>query len=102
MRLINVDKLMDFISEHSEEIQYAIEHKDEEMLETILKEIPTSYDVEKIIEKLNDNCEKHKNEMQKEENETDNYSSYIIAEEHGCIIGLQEAIKIVKGGETEC
>lgn len=28
MRLIEADELMDFISEHAEQIQYAIEHKD--------------------------------------------------------------------------
>lgn len=45
--------------------------------------------------------QKHKIEMQKEENETDFYSDCIVSEEHGYIMGLQEAIEIVKGGEDD-
>jgi len=37
MRLIEADELMDFISEHAEQIQYAIEHKDMEILESLIK-----------------------------------------------------------------
>ena len=44
--------------------------------------------------------QKHKIEMQKEENETDFYSNYIVSEEHGYIMGLQEVIEMVKGGEN--
>lgn len=52
MRLIDADELMDFISEHAEQIQYAIEHKDMEILESLIKQIPTAYDVDKVVEKL--------------------------------------------------
>lgn len=52
MRLIEVDELMDFISEHAEQIQYAIEHKDMEILESLIKQIPTAYDVDKVLEQL--------------------------------------------------
>ena len=44
--------------------------------------------------------QEHKTKMQKEENETDFYSDYIVSEEHGYIMGLQEVIEIVKGGEV--
>lgn len=50
MRLIDADELMDFISEHAEQIQYAIEHKDMEILESLIKQIPTAYDIDKIVE----------------------------------------------------
>lgn len=52
MRLINADELMDFISEHAEQIQYAIEHKNMEILESLIKQIPTAYDVDKVLEQL--------------------------------------------------
>ena len=52
MRLIDADELMDFISEHAEQIQYAIEHKDMEILESLIKQIPTAYDVDKVLEQL--------------------------------------------------
>lgn len=54
MRLIDADELMDFISEHAEQIQYAIEHKDMEILESLIKQIPTAYDVDKVVQKLNE------------------------------------------------
>lgn len=38
--------------------------------------------------------------MQKEENETDFYSNYIVSEEHGYIMGLQKIIEMVKGGKN--
>lgn len=49
MRLIEADELMDFISEHAEQIQYAIEHKDMEILESLIKQIPTAYDIDEVI-----------------------------------------------------
>lgn len=53
MRLIDADELMDFISEHAEQIQYAIEHKDMEILESLIKQIPTAYDVDKVVHEIN-------------------------------------------------
>ena len=52
MRLIEADELMDFISEHAEQIQYAIEHKDMEILESLIKQIPSAYNIEKVVEEL--------------------------------------------------
>ena len=52
MRLIEADELMDFISEHAEQIQYAIEHKNMEILESLIKQIPTAYNVDKVLEQL--------------------------------------------------
>ena len=54
MRLIEADELMGFISEHAEQIQYAIEHKNMEILESLIKQIPTAYDVDKVVQKLNE------------------------------------------------
>lgn len=58
MRLIDADELMDFISEHAEQIQYAIEHKDMEILESLIKQIPTAYDVDKVTHEINNKIQK--------------------------------------------
>lgn len=58
MRLIDADELMDFISEHAEQIQYAIEHKNMEILESLIKQIPTAYDVDKVIAQLDEKIER--------------------------------------------
>lgn len=58
MRLIDADELMDFISEHAEQIQYAIEHKDMEILESLMKQIPTAYDVDKVTHEINNKIQK--------------------------------------------
>lgn len=55
---------------------------------------------ENLVKQLEIMKQKHKIEMQKEENETDFYSNYIVSEEHGYIMGLQEVIEMVKGGEN--
>ena len=85
MRLIDADELMDFISEHAEQIQYAIEHKDMEILEPLIKQIPTAYDVEKVIdefEEIQDKAVSVKNE---------DISIYATGM-------MGKAIEIVKGG----
>lgn len=84
MRLIDADELMDFISEHAEQIQYAIEHKDMEILESPMKQIPTAYDVDKVVQKLNE---------QKNNKGFGGTIQEIIYD-----LGLKDAIEIVKGG----
>lgn len=59
MRLIEADELMDFISEHAEQIQYAIEHKNMEILESLIKQIPTAYDRDKIVEQCENVAERY-------------------------------------------
>ena len=77
MRLIEADELMDFISEHAEQIQYAIEHKDMEILESLIKQIPTAYNVDKVLEQL----------------------EYSRVPNTG-IAGYHKVVEIVKGGGT--
>lgn len=84
MRLIDADELMDFISEHAEQIQYAIEHKNMEILESLIKQIPTAYDVNKVVQKLN--------ELQ------NNKGFGGTLQEMFYDSGLDAAIEIVKGG----
>ena len=84
MRLIEADELMDFISEHAEQIQYAIEHKDMEILESLIKQIPTAYDVDKVIE-----------EWTARINVINDKSGKVGQVD---VIGSNKAIKIVEGG----
>lgn len=84
MRLIEADELMDFISEHAEQIQYAIEHKDMEILESLIKQIPTAYDVDKVVEQLG----------KKQNNK--GFGGTI--QEIFYDSGLEDAVEIVKGG----
>lgn len=56
---------------------------------------------ENLVKQLEIMKQEHKIKMQKEENETDFYSNYIVSEEHGYIMGLQKVIEMVKGGETD-
>ena len=84
MRLIEADELMDFISEHAEQIQYAIEHKDMEILESLIKQIPTAYDVDKVVEQLEDRSKE--------------YNSGVRLHGKPEKIITNEAIEIVKGG----
>ena len=78
MRLIEADELIDFISEHAEQIQYAIEHKDMEILESLIKQIPTAYDVDKVVEEIE--------------------SCFNATEGKGRRLAYHRAITIVKGG----
>lgn len=84
MRLIEADELMDFISEHAEQIQYAIEHKNMEILESLIKQIPTAYNVDKVVEQLEDRSKE--------------YNSGVRLHGKPEEIITNEAIEIVKGG----
>ena len=92
MRLIEVDELMDFISEHAEQIQYAIEHKDMEILESLIKQKPTAYDVDKVLEQL-----KIEEKLAEEEKKRCSCCSTTQWEEaKGYANGISVAIDIVK------
>lgn len=86
MRLIAADNLRDFMVEHAEQIQYAIEHKDGEILESLINQIPIAYDVDKVVEQLG----------KKQNNK--GFGGTI--QEIFYDLGLEDAIEIVKGGEV--
>lgn len=51
-RLIDADELADYITENEDDFLYALEHKDRGLLETMIALIPTAYDIEKVVEEL--------------------------------------------------
>lgn len=85
MRLIATDNLRDFMVEHAERIQYAIEHKDGEILESLINQIPIAYDVDKVVEQLED-----RSVLSRPVGWSKSYE----------IVTLEDAIEIVKGGEV--
>ncbi|WP_303136326.1 hypothetical protein [uncultured Eubacterium sp.] len=82
MRLIDTDNLRDFMVEHAERIQYAIEHKDGEILESLINQIPIAYDVDKVVEQLED-----RSTLSRPVGWSKSYE----------IVTLEDAIEIVKG-----
>lgn len=84
MRLIDAENIGDFVVEYAEQIQYAIEHKDMELLEPLINQIPTAYDVDKVVEQLG----------KKQNNK--GFGGTI--QEIFYDSGLKDAIEIVKGG----
>ena len=82
MRLIDTDNLRDFMVEHAERIQYAIEHKDGEILESLINQIPIAYDVDKVVEELED-----RSTLSRPVGWSKSYE----------IVTLEDAIEIVKG-----
>lgn len=103
MRLIDADKLIGVLHESLE--GDCDLRKDYEFMgiDEFIKNQPTAYVIqeykENLVKQLEIMKQEHKTKMQKEENETDFYSDYIVSEEHGYIMGLQEVIEMVKGGE---
>lgn len=52
MRLIDADKLAEYIAENEQAFVFTIKSKDLTMLEDIILDIPTDYDVNKVVEQL--------------------------------------------------
>lgn len=100
MRLIDADELMDFISEHAEQIQYAIEHKDMEILESLIKQIPTAYNVDKVVEELGRLKETEQNRKDEcdEEGYGDAEQIFSDGESRGKFRAYIKAIEVVKAG----
>lgn len=98
MRLIEADELMDFISEHAEQIQYAIEHKNMEILESLIKQIPTAYDVDKVLEQLEYKVKEYDERIEKRKGPTFFDETERIKQFDERAWGIEIAIEIVKGG----
>ncbi|MCJ7965758.1 hypothetical protein MT487_01560 [Lachnospiraceae bacterium NSJ-171] len=100
MRLIEADELMDFISEYAEQIQYAIEHKNMEILESLIKQIPTAYDVDKVIKELERLKETEQNRQDEcdEEGYGDAEQIFSDGESQGKFRAYIKAIEVVKAG----
>ncbi len=51
-RLIDADELADYITENEDDFLYALKHKDRHVLDSMIKRIPTTYDIDKVVEEL--------------------------------------------------
>nr|DAK02060.1 MAG TPA: hypothetical protein [Caudoviricetes sp.] len=91
MNLINRDVLAEYISENEKAFVYAIKHKDMTMLEDVILDIPIAYDVDKVVEQLEDRKSLMLETFKISESDID----------RGRIYGMDKAIEIVKGGGVD-
>ena len=89
MRLIDADKLKDTLLEYD----YTTEHN---QIFRYINEQPTAYDIDKVVEELEDRVNEANNNCLCEMHE--NGHTLDFENENGRIKGLKEAIEIVKQG----
>ena len=89
MRLIDADKLKDTLLEYN----YTTEHN---QIFRYINEQPTAYDIDKVVEELEDRVNEANNNCLCEMHE--NGHTLDFENENGRIKGLKEAIEIVKQG----
>ena len=92
MRLIDADKLLNKID------AYMCGSQDVMFVKELIKEQPTAFDVDKVVEKLEEQISKHDLLFNKYVKDKDKSCSWSISELNK-IRGLLEAIEIVKAGE---
>ena len=91
MRLIDADKLLNKID------AYMCGSQDVMFVKELIKEQPTAFDVDKVVEKLEEQISKHDLLFNKYVKDKDKSCSWSISELNK-IRGLLEAIEIVKAG----
>ena len=96
-RLIDADKFLDFIK--SELKQDRTDEKHLENIICVLENLPTAFDVDKVVEKLEEQISKHDLLFNKYVKDKDKSCSWSISELNK-IRGLLEAIDVVKAGEV--
>ena len=94
-RLIDADKFLDFIK--SELKQDRTDEKHLENIICVLENLPTAFDVEKVVEQLEEQISKHDLLFNKYVKDKDKSCSWSISELNK-IRGLLEAIDVVKAG----
>ena len=94
-RLIDADKFLDFIK--SELKQDRTDEKHLENIICVLENLPTAFDVDKVVKQLEEQISKHDLLFNKYVKDKDKSWSWSISELNK-IRGLLEAIEIVKAG----
>ena len=92
MRIIDADKLLNKID------AYMCGSQDVMFVKELIKEQPTAFDVDKVVEQLEEQISKHDLLFNKYVKDKDKSCSWSISELNK-IRGLLEAIEIVKAGE---
>lgn len=93
MRLIDADKLLNKID------AYMCGSQDVMFVKELIKEQPTAFNVDKVVEQLEEQISKHDLLFNKYVKDKDKSCSWSISELNK-IRGLLEAIEIVKAGEV--
>ena len=94
-RLIDADKFLDFIK--SELKQDRTDEKHLENIICVLENLPTAFDVDKVVKQLEEQISKHDLLFNKYVKDKDKSCSWSISELNK-IRGLLEAIDVVKAG----
>jgi hypothetical protein len=96
MRLIDADLLIDELEKRVRTPRSTMEIVRD--IIPMVKEQPTAYDVDKVVEELESKKDYYYNEMKKVENDTNYFSGHYFDESYNKRIALNEAIEIVKRG----
>ena len=101
-RLIDAEILTDYFVEHDLAFEYTIQRQDRKELERLITEIPTAYDPDKVVERLEERtvflngCTKYGNDDAEQQDKS--YSTMMMYEVKDLVDDLLE---IVKAGETD-
>lgn len=67
----------------------------------LIDEQPTAYDVDKVVEQLEEERDYCYKEMEKEKEKTDYFSEHIFEEHHNQGMAYNKAVEIVKSGRKD-
>lgn len=93
-RLIDTEILTDYFTEHDLAFEYAIKHQDRKELERLIAEIPTAYEPDKVVEKLENRRMDTLRSLREDKGTAFKYASEWVYN------AWNEAVEIVKSGET--
>ena len=98
MNLIDADKLIEEINNLGWRLYDTLTLKGLSIALETIKEQPTAFDVDKVVEQLERKRDYHYKQMEEVDFGKDIFAQHIFEEEHNRGIGLSEAIEIVKVG----
>lgn len=96
-RLIDVEILTDYFAEHDLAFEYAIQHQDRKELERLIAEIPTAYDPDKVVNRLEErtaflkDCTKYGNKTAEQQSKS--YDTMMMYEVKDLVDDLLEIVK---------
>ena len=96
MKLIDADELLSYIDRVKN--SGLGKQKTIEYITKYISNMPTAFDVDKVVEQLERKRDYHYKQMKEVDFEKDIFAQHIFEEEHNRGIGLSEAIEIVKVG----
>lgn len=96
-RLIDAEIQTDYIVEHDLAFEYAIQHQDRKELERLIAEIPTAYDPDKVVNRLEErtaflkDCTKYGNKTAEQQSKS--FDTMMMYEVKDLVDDLLEIVK---------